>query len=375
VGRNVLYTYRNLKEFNFLYAELERQGKQLYPFVFQETGGLLESDSGNAIDLSTVVEYSTVNAHNRYLVEYELRSLDDDNKVVIEKTLARKALEYFRHIFCEERPLYQSGGDDDIVPTPGKLDRKTVYTYGNGRQLEQIIGFAEKRGIPIRSVGMASGNLDEMVMFDQGDIPPMLDITDVVRDDLNSNARLIYLSQVVIESLPHTTFIVSRELAGNALESFRWHFDRQADIRELFPDLALNGADGGHCHGKNTVVKITDLDMEQLDELDKIVASQLIGHQCFKNRLSRSIRDFVTLNQIDEKRILAIFLLGPSGIGKTEVGRIISRFLSNSTYLAKINFGNYSSRDALNSLIGSPRGYIGCEHGELAEKVRRSKAG
>ena len=43
--------------------------------------------------------------------------------------------------------------------------------------------------------------------------------------------------------------------------------------------------------------------------------------------------------------------------------------------MAKINFQNYSSQDALNSLIGSPAGYIGCEHGELGEKISKSKVG
>jgi ATP-dependent Clp protease ATP-binding subunit ClpA len=43
--------------------------------------------------------------------------------------------------------------------------------------------------------------------------------------------------------------------------------------------------------------------------------------------------------------------------------------LNPDTSLVKINFGNYSSQDALNSLIGSPRGYRGSEEGELSIKL------
>lgn len=50
-------------------------------------------------------------------------------------------------------------------------------------------------------------------------------------------------------------------------------------------------------------------------------------------------------------------------------------FLSEDSYLPKINFQNYSSQDALNSLIGSPAGYIGCDHGELSDKIGRSRVG
>lgn len=43
--------------------------------------------------------------------------------------------------------------------------------------------------------------------------------------------------------------------------------------------------------------------------------------------------------------------------------------------LAKINFGNYSSDNSLNSLIGSPRGYIGSEEGEIFIRVKDSDTG
>lgn len=62
-------------------------------------------------------------------------------------------------------------------------------------------------------------------------------------------------------------------------------------------------------------------------------------------------------------------------MGKTEVARIIKRTLNEDTSLVKINFGNYSSDNALNSLMGSPRGYIGSEDGELSLKISKSEAG
>ena len=64
-----------------------------------------------------------------------------------------------------------------------------------------------------------------------------------------------------------------------------------------------------------------------------------------------------------------------SGVGKTETARILSDLLAPGQPLPKINFGNYSSKDSLNSLIGSPRGYIGSEEGELALKIEASESG
>lgn len=73
---------------------------------------------------------------------------------------------------------------------------------------------------------------------------------------------------------------------------------------------------------------------------------------------------------------MSVFLLGGTGLGKTEVARIIARNLnSTNDNFIKINFGNYSSQDALNSLIGSPKGYVGCESGELSMKLSKNKIG
>lgn len=62
-------------------------------------------------------------------------------------------------------------------------------------------------------------------------------------------------------------------------------------------------------------------------------------------------------------------------MGKSEFASMLKNQLKPNTSLVKINFGNYSSQDALNSLIGSPRGYIGSEEGELSSKIIKSRAG
>ncbi|EME3549948.1 ATP-dependent Clp protease ATP-binding subunit, partial [Enterococcus faecium] len=63
---------------------------------------------------------------------------------------------------------------------------------------------------------------------------------------------------------------------------------------------------------------------------------------------------------------------GASGIGKTETARIISKFLSPKEKLIKINLGNYSGKESLSSLIGSPRGFVGSQEGELSSKILKS---
>ena len=64
--------------------------------------------------------------------------------------------------------------------------------------------------------------------------------------------------------------------------------------------------------------------------------------------------------------------MGDSGTGKTEMANCMYKLLGGKNNICKISFANYSSKDSLNSLIGSPRGYIGSEDGELSKKVRKT---
>ena len=123
------------------------------------------------------------------------------------------------------------------------------------------------------------------------------------------------------------------------------------------------------------IIRIIDLKPDELDSFYTQFNYKLYGHEKFKEEFRNNVNTFRVFNKIGEHNILSLFLMGESGIGKTEVARTIHQCLGGKRKLAKINFGNYSSKDALNSLIGSPRGYIGSESGELFMKVRDSDTG
>lgn len=125
----------------------------------------------------------------------------------------------------------------------------------------------------------------------------------------------------------------------------------------------------------NSVKKITDLDDSELESFFENFDARLYGHERFKEEFKELVNSFRVFNKLGEHKILSLFLMGDSGVGKTEVARSIHRALGSKAKLAKINFGNYSSHDALNSLIGSPLGYIGSDGGELLKRVHESDVG
>ena len=102
--------------------------------------------------------------------------------------------------------------------------------------------------------------------------------------------------------------------------------------------------------------------------------NNLFGNDVFKIRLREELIKYRVFNKIGYQPIFSVFICGASGIGKTEVARLLHKKLAAEEPQIKINFGNYSAQDALNSLIGSPRGFIGSNKGELPDKLMRSRS-
>ena len=125
---------------------------------------------------------------------------------------------------------------------------------------------------------------------------------------------------------------------------------------------------------KRKILFVRDLNDDDFKTLINSFNEMLIGHSTFKKSLEKHLKEFRLFNKISEHKILSFFIFGSSGIGKTEVSRILHKLLAPSEKMIKINFGNYSSQGALNSLIGSPRGYIGSEDGELNIKLQSSNS-
>ena len=121
--------------------------------------------------------------------------------------------------------------------------------------------------------------------------------------------------------------------------------------------------------------KIIDLNENELEVFFEKFRDSLYGHEKFKDDFYDLIKNFRLFNKLGEHKILSLFLMGESGVGKTEVARTIYNCLGGKKKLAKVNFGNYSSEFSLSSLIGSARGYIGSEDGEIFIRVRDTDIG
>lgn len=162
-------------------------------------------------------------------------------------------------------------------------------------------------------------------------------------------------------------FVCNSKYKNTLLEQFKYCFDKVTEYKN-------NENTDNYETGVKRIIDIRD---DELKSFFEKFEQELYGHDAFKEDFKNSIEEYRMFNKIGETKILSFFLMGHSGIGKTEVSNIIYNNLktNNNSNLVKINLGNYSSQDALNSLIGSPRGFVGSENGELFSKLDKTDVG
>ena len=151
----------------------------------------------------------------------------------------------------------------------------------------------------------------------------------------------------------------------NSLTRFRSDFGQYIDdvipINNIYKNDDESDAD------------FSNLTNEQSEKLEKNLEERLYGHKQFKNDLVIYIKNYSILYNLGEIKIMSLLICGDSGIGKTELARIIHETFYKDSKIIKINLGNYKTQGALNSLIGSPKGYYGSERGgELSNKIKNS---
>ena len=118
--------------------------------------------------------------------------------------------------------------------------------------------------------------------------------------------------------------------------------------------------------------KIQQNDLKKLVSLSDVLHEHIIGQDEAISVISAAVRR--SRVQINKKRRPASFIfVGPTGVGKTELVKVLSRELFDTPEtLIRLDMSEYMEKHSVSKIIGSPPGYVGYdEAGQLTEKVRR----
>ena len=118
--------------------------------------------------------------------------------------------------------------------------------------------------------------------------------------------------------------------------------------------------------------KIEETEYAKLRDLEAHLKEHIIGQDEAIAALAKAIKR--SRVQMSARRRPASFIfVGPTGVGKTELVKVLSNEMFDSTDpLIRLDMTEYMEKHAVSRMIGSPPGYVGYdEAGQLTEKVRR----
>lgn len=121
------------------------------------------------------------------------------------------------------------------------------------------------------------------------------------------------------------------------------------------------------------VRRVAKSESTKLMEIEEALMKYVIGQDEAIKTISKAIRRSRTGLKDPNRPIGSFMFLGPTGVGKTHLGKILAEYLfERKDALIRIDMSEYMEKFSVSRLVGSPPGYVGYEEGgQLTEKVRR----
>ena len=235
----------------------------------------------------------------------------------------------------------------------------TIYSYTSER-LNEFKKQKQDNDIIVSTYDIASNNNNNSLSLITDENEVYVDITTLYRSS-NENLLVIdnIISQVRIKNNWH--IIINFNSLTRFREDFGQYIDEVIPIQNIYNNTTKSYFD------------FSSLTDEQIKLLEENLDKKLYGHKEFKEEFINQIKNYSILYNLDEIKIMSILICGDSGTGKTELARIVHETFFGGSNIIKINLGNYKTQGAINSLVGSPKGYYGSERGgELSNKIKNS---
>lgn len=121
------------------------------------------------------------------------------------------------------------------------------------------------------------------------------------------------------------------------------------------------------------VNKISQKEGQKLLKMQEELKKKIVGQDEAINKLTKAIQRTRAGLKDPARPIGSFIFLGPTGVGKTEMAKVLARYLfDKEEALIRIDMSEYMEKFSVSRLVGAPPGYVGYEEGGiLTEKVRR----
>jgi ATP-dependent Clp protease ATP-binding subunit ClpB len=121
------------------------------------------------------------------------------------------------------------------------------------------------------------------------------------------------------------------------------------------------------------VSRMMESELQKLVHMEERLKKRVVGQDDAITIVSNAVRRARSGIQDPNRPLGSFIFLGPTGVGKTELGRALAEFLFDDEHaMVRIDMSEYMEKHSVARLIGAPPGYVGYEEGgQLTESVRR----
>lgn len=121
------------------------------------------------------------------------------------------------------------------------------------------------------------------------------------------------------------------------------------------------------------VSKMLESEIKKLAKAEEELSKRVKGQDSAISSVANAIRRSRAGISEEQKPIGSFLFVGPTGVGKTELGKALANFMFNSEHsLIRLDMSEFMEKHSVAKIIGSPPGYVGHdEGGQLTEKIRR----
>ena len=195
-------------------------------------------------------------------------------------------------------------------------------------------------------------------------------------------------SHAAMEAMYAGCYMARQDLEQALSEAVRQsHFEKAAQLRDRMQKLTgrsvqtrktrqVTGADVAWAVSERTGIPTGRLhadERERLLGLEKVLSASILGQEDAVGQVAQVLRRSLSGIRDQNRPVASLLFTGPTGVGKTQMCRILARELYGSKdSMIRLDMTEFMEKHAVARLIGAPPGYVGYEEGgKLTEAVRR----
>lgn len=222
-------------------------------------------------------------------------------------------------------------------------------------------------------------------------------LPDKAIDALDESGSRVHISNIVVpekilafeKQLEETKKEKSNAVKNQNYERAASFRDKERDILDLIEaekkrwekELALNREVVDEEKVAEVVAMMTGVPVQRIAQTEgtrllqmaEELKTSVVGQDEAIGRIVKSIQRNRAGLKDPNKPIGTFIFLGPTGVGKTQLAKVLAKFLFDTTdNLIRVDMSEYMEKFSVSRLVGAPPGYVGYEEGgQLTEKVRR----